>query len=163
MCIRYKRATSSFHKCPGGGPQGGLLTGLLFCLQVNKDGQPCKIPPVLPLIQEQQDDPPAPGQQTDPLTLQEENQEIQPAHPLSPQQEVDQDAQQGDPPAPGQQVNPQPLQEVQNIQEGDCPTPRQQVDPQPLQEAQDIQQRDPSAPFFWDSNYFFFTCFGCLY
>ena len=28
MFIRYKQATSSFHQCPGGGPQGGLLTGL---------------------------------------------------------------------------------------------------------------------------------------
>ena len=33
MCVRYKGATSSFEKCPGGGPQGGLLTGVLFCLQ----------------------------------------------------------------------------------------------------------------------------------
>ena len=34
MCVGYKGATSSFEKCPGGGPQGGLLTGVLFCLQV---------------------------------------------------------------------------------------------------------------------------------
>ena len=44
MCIRYKQATSSFQQCPGGGPQGGLLTGILFCLQVNKAGHPCKLP-----------------------------------------------------------------------------------------------------------------------
>ena len=41
MCMRYKGATSSFQSCPGGGPQGGLLTGLLFCLQVRKAGSPC--------------------------------------------------------------------------------------------------------------------------
>ena len=41
MCMRYKSAVSSFEKCPGGGPQGGLLTGLLFCLQVRRAGSPC--------------------------------------------------------------------------------------------------------------------------
>ena len=41
MCIRYKGAESSFQDCPGGGPQGGLLTGILFILQVNKAGSPC--------------------------------------------------------------------------------------------------------------------------
>ena len=41
MCVRYRAATSSFQDCPGGGPQGGLLTGALFCLQVNKAGRPC--------------------------------------------------------------------------------------------------------------------------
>ena len=45
MCVRYKTAVSSFEKCPGGGPQGGLLTGLLFCLQVRKAGSPCKLAP----------------------------------------------------------------------------------------------------------------------
>ena len=44
MCVRFKGATSSFEKCPGGGPQGGLLTGVLFCLQVNKAGSPCPTP-----------------------------------------------------------------------------------------------------------------------
>ena len=44
MCIRYKGVTSKFEKCPGGGPQGGLLTGILFCLQVNKAGRPCPLP-----------------------------------------------------------------------------------------------------------------------
>ena len=44
MCVRYKGATSTFEKCPGGGPQGGLLTGVLFCLQVNKAGSPCPLP-----------------------------------------------------------------------------------------------------------------------
>ena len=43
MCVRYKGAESSFEKCPGGGPQGGLLTGLLFCLQVNRAGSPCPV------------------------------------------------------------------------------------------------------------------------
>jgi hypothetical protein len=41
MCVRYKGAESTFHRVPGGGPQGGLLTGLLFCLQVNRAGRPC--------------------------------------------------------------------------------------------------------------------------
>ena len=41
MCVRYNGATSTFKKCPGGRPQGGLLTGLLFCLQVNRAGRPC--------------------------------------------------------------------------------------------------------------------------
>ena len=41
MCMRYKGATSSFKSCPGGGPQGGLLTQVFFILQVNKAGQPC--------------------------------------------------------------------------------------------------------------------------
>jgi hypothetical protein len=44
MCVRYKGATSSFHKVPGGGPQGGLLTSVLFILQVNKAGGPCTLP-----------------------------------------------------------------------------------------------------------------------
>ena len=41
MCVRYKGTESTFEKCPGGGPQGGLLTGVLFILQVNKAGSPC--------------------------------------------------------------------------------------------------------------------------
>ena len=44
MCVRYKGEVSSFKSCPGGGPQGGLLTGVLFCLQVNKAGRPCPLP-----------------------------------------------------------------------------------------------------------------------
>jgi hypothetical protein len=44
MCVRFRGAVSSFQKCPGGGPQGGLLTSLLFCLQVNKAGSPCMAP-----------------------------------------------------------------------------------------------------------------------
>ena len=28
MCVTYKGAVSSFQPCPGGGPQGGLLTGI---------------------------------------------------------------------------------------------------------------------------------------
>ena len=41
MCVRYMGEESSFKRCPGGGPQGGLLTGLLFVVQVNKAGRPC--------------------------------------------------------------------------------------------------------------------------
>ena len=33
MCVRHRGAISSFQSCPGGGPQGGLLTGALFCQQ----------------------------------------------------------------------------------------------------------------------------------
>ena len=32
ICVRYKGAESSFKDCPGGGPQGGLLTRVLFSL-----------------------------------------------------------------------------------------------------------------------------------
>ena len=41
MCVRYMGEESSFKRCSGGGPQGGLLTGLLFVVQVNKAGRPC--------------------------------------------------------------------------------------------------------------------------
>ena len=42
MSVRYKGEASSFRRVPGGGPQGGLLTGLLFCLQVRLAGSPCQ-------------------------------------------------------------------------------------------------------------------------
>ena len=41
MCVRYRGKESTFHSLPGGGPQGGLLTSILFCVQVNKAGSPC--------------------------------------------------------------------------------------------------------------------------
>ena len=41
MCVRYGGATSAEQDIPGGGPQGGLLTVLLFNLQVNLAGAPC--------------------------------------------------------------------------------------------------------------------------
>ena len=47
MCVRYRGAESTFKRCPGGGPQGVLLTGVLFILQVNKAGKPCSIKPSL--------------------------------------------------------------------------------------------------------------------
>ena len=47
MCVRYQKAESTFKSCPGGGPQGGLLTGVLFILQVNKAGGPCHALPSL--------------------------------------------------------------------------------------------------------------------
>jgi hypothetical protein len=47
MCVRYMGVESSFKRCPGGGPQGGLLTGLLFIVQVNKAGRPCSPLPAL--------------------------------------------------------------------------------------------------------------------
>ena len=40
-CVKYSGQLSSFQSCPGGGPQGGLLTGILFIIQVNKAGSPC--------------------------------------------------------------------------------------------------------------------------
>ena len=55
MCVRYKQAVSSFEMCPGGGPQGGLLTGLLFCLQVRRAGSPClQISMELPVLEDEQ-------------------------------------------------------------------------------------------------------------
>ena len=45
MCVRYKGVESTFKRCPGGGPQGGFLTGVLFILQINKAGKPCSIRP----------------------------------------------------------------------------------------------------------------------
>ena len=47
MCVRYNGAVSGEQDIPGGGPQGGLLTVLLFDLQVNLAGAPC---PLLPLL-----------------------------------------------------------------------------------------------------------------
>ena len=41
MCVRYNGATSAEQDIPGGGPQGGLLTVLLFDLQANLAGAPC--------------------------------------------------------------------------------------------------------------------------
>ena len=38
MCVRYKGAESDEQDIPGGGPQGGLLTVILFDLQVNLAG-----------------------------------------------------------------------------------------------------------------------------
>ena len=48
MCVRFNGATSDEQDIPGGGPQGGLLTVLLFDLQVNLAGAPCPIPRSLP-------------------------------------------------------------------------------------------------------------------
>ena len=48
MCVRYNGAVSDDQDIPGGGPQGGLLTVLLFDLQVNLAGAPCPILPLLP-------------------------------------------------------------------------------------------------------------------
>ena len=45
--VRLKGEVSSFKRCLGCGPQGGLLTGVLFILQVNKAGKPCSIQPCL--------------------------------------------------------------------------------------------------------------------
>jgi hypothetical protein len=48
MCVRYNGAESSEQDIPGGGPQGGLLTVILFDLQANLAGAPCSIPTLLP-------------------------------------------------------------------------------------------------------------------
>ena len=42
MVVRYNGAVSTEQHTPGGGPQGVLLTVLLFNLQVNYAGAPCK-------------------------------------------------------------------------------------------------------------------------
>ena len=47
MCVRYNGAESSEQDILGGGPQGGLLTVILFDLQVNLAGAPCPIPSLL--------------------------------------------------------------------------------------------------------------------
>ena len=58
MCVRYNGAESAEQDIPGGGPQGGLLTVLLFDLQVNLAGAPCPLQPLLPLgIQGPEPDP----------------------------------------------------------------------------------------------------------
>ena len=44
MCVRYNCTESAEQHIPGGGPQGGLLTVILFNLQVNKAGAPCTLP-----------------------------------------------------------------------------------------------------------------------
>ena len=49
MCVRYNGAVSDDQYIPGGGPQGGLLTVILFNLQVNLAGAPCPIPLFLPV------------------------------------------------------------------------------------------------------------------
>ena len=49
MCVRYNGAVSEDQAIPGGGPRGGLLTVLLFNLQVNLAGAPCSLIPSLPL------------------------------------------------------------------------------------------------------------------
>ena len=44
MCVRYNGAVSNEQDIPGGGPQGGLLTVILFDLQVNGGEAPCPLP-----------------------------------------------------------------------------------------------------------------------
>ena len=48
MCVRYNGAESAEQLIPCCGPQGGLLTVILFDLQVNLAGAPCPIYPLLP-------------------------------------------------------------------------------------------------------------------
>ena len=48
MCVRYNGATSSAQSSPGGSPQGGLISVILFNLQANKAGTPCAQPKTLP-------------------------------------------------------------------------------------------------------------------
>ena len=47
MCVRFNGAESDDQDIPGGGPQGGLPTVLLFDLQVNLAGSPCPLQPTL--------------------------------------------------------------------------------------------------------------------
>ena len=66
MCVRYNGAESGAQDIPGGGPQGGLLTVLLFDLQVNLAGSPC---PILPLLPHGEEGPEVEPQQHGPLPL----------------------------------------------------------------------------------------------
>ena len=52
MRVRYNGVTSSAQNIPGGGPQGGLLTVILFNLQVNLAGLPCRLETWLPPLQQ---------------------------------------------------------------------------------------------------------------
>ena len=62
MCVRYNGAQSKDELIPGGGPQGGLLTVLLFNLQVNLAGAKCPVAPLLPpLVQGPECDPQHPA------------------------------------------------------------------------------------------------------
>ena len=63
MCVRHRGAISTFQSCPGGGPQGGLLTGVLFSLQVNNAGRPC-ITAQLPSLGQPAAHPPAMGHES---------------------------------------------------------------------------------------------------
>ena len=89
MCTRYKGSVSSFKKIPGGGPQCGLLTSVLFILQVNKAGGPCPLPAL---------------RQTNNILPDEQlNQEIAPTP--TPEQNTDKQSSRREgahPPAPGQ-------------------------------------------------------------
>ena len=117
MCVRYNGATSNFEKCPGGGPQGGLLTGLLFCLQVNKAGSPCTSP-IMPQLE---------GHQTltstgmDTEDLHEQLQEIHGQHSdATPRMESQQDQQselEGPDEAVTQELETQVLQQQQVMEE----------------------------------------------
>ena len=51
MCVWYNGAESDFKKCPGGGPQGGLLACVFFIMQVYKVGSSCTLTRlVLPIL-----------------------------------------------------------------------------------------------------------------
>ena len=69
-CVKLNGSKSSFHKSPGGGPQGGLLTGVLFCLQVNKAGSPCAVPR-LPVSRQEHAHDPATSRSQPPSSRQE--------------------------------------------------------------------------------------------
>ena len=43
MVTTFNGATSSCQHLCGGGPQGSLLIALLFCIQVDKAGEPCQL------------------------------------------------------------------------------------------------------------------------
>ena len=66
MCVKYNGAVSGDQDIPEGGPQGGLLTVLLFYLQVNLAGAPC---PLLPLLLPGVEGPDAGPLQEGPLPL----------------------------------------------------------------------------------------------
>ena len=135
MCVRYKGAVSSFYKVPGGGPQGGLLTSVLFILQVNKAGSPCLPSPrqdtmALPVNQNESAQDPTRGHDFTGLPANQtgHSQESIGDHDatLLPENQTevgqyairDQDiSSQSQPPVPRQNANPLPANQIENSQD----------------------------------------------
>ena len=84
MCTRYKGAESTFHRMPGGGPQGGILTSLLFMLQVNKAVSLCHSP-VSPALGQNSNMQPVQGPALGPYPARGQNRNIQPVSDPAPE------------------------------------------------------------------------------
>ena len=130
MCVRYKGVASTFKRCPGSGPQGGLLTGVLFILQINKAGKPCSIQPSP--RQEETLCPATEGIQQD------EDPSLRQEGTIPP---VTEELQQQQDPSLRQEIALPPVTE--GLQQGEHPTLRQEVAlPAAIEELQ--QEQDPS-------------------